>query len=74
LTFPENLTSVIFRALYREFDLLTIGTTYVVVPKGTLILAGDSLGQICRALAERDNSDAERADMIAAEPMPRRIP
>ena len=30
---PDELTSIVFRALYFRFDLLTIGATYVVIPR-----------------------------------------
>jgi hypothetical protein len=73
IALPDNLTSIVFRALYSELDLHLIGATYVVVPKGTLILVGESLRQICRALAENGRTDSELADMLAVEPLPRRI-
>ncbi len=31
----EDLTALLFRALYKGFDLHTIGGTHVAVPKGT---------------------------------------
>jgi hypothetical protein len=41
---PEELTSILFRALYSRFDLLTIGATHVVIPRGRPVLTGPSLG------------------------------
>ncbi len=37
-TYPDNLTSVIFRAQYPDYDLVTIGVLHIVVPAGTLVL------------------------------------
>jgi hypothetical protein len=48
---PGNLTAILFRALYREFDLITIGVLHIVVPKGTPLLIGDSLGDIARQIS-----------------------
>lgn len=53
----DELTIRIFRALYREFDLLTIGATYVAVPKGTLWFSGVSLGSIARQISEHEAWD-----------------
>jgi hypothetical protein len=46
---------MVFRALYPEFELLSAGGTYVVVPAGTLVLTGDSLGHIARQISDREN-------------------
>jgi hypothetical protein len=48
---PGNLTAILFRALYSEFDLITIGVLHIVVPKGTPLLVGDSLGDIARQIS-----------------------
>jgi hypothetical protein len=48
----DDLTARIFRALYKEFDLREINGTYVVVPRGTLWLAGPSLGDIARRISD----------------------
>ncbi len=48
---PGDLTAIVFRALYREFDLITIGVLHIVVPKGTPLLIGDSLGEIARQIS-----------------------
>ncbi len=48
---PGNLTAIVFRALYREFDLITIGVLHIVVPKGTPCFAGPSLGDIARQIS-----------------------
>ncbi len=71
---PDNLPSAVFKALYREFDLITIGGTYVVVPAGSLVLVSESLGAIARQISELENPEAELADLIAdtIKPLPRR--
>ena len=48
----DDLTPRIFRALYPDFDLLTIGVVHVVTPKGTPVFTGDSLGQIARQISD----------------------
>ena len=48
---PGNLTAIVFRALYRDFDLITIGVLHIVVPKGTPLFTGDSLGDIARQIS-----------------------
>ena len=48
---PGDLTAIVFRALYRDFDLITVGVLHIVVPKGTPLLTGDSLGEIARRIS-----------------------
>ena len=47
----EDLAALLFRALYKGFDLHTVGVLYVVVPKGTCCFAGPSLGEIARQIS-----------------------
>ena len=56
----DELTARIFRALYGELDLRTIGGTHVVVPKGTPWFAGQSLGEIARQISEYEYPHADR--------------
>jgi hypothetical protein len=49
----HDLTTRICQALHRDFDLHTIGSIHVVVPKGTPWFAGHSLGQIARQIGTR---------------------
>jgi hypothetical protein len=56
----DKLTPGIFRALYAEFDLHTIGGTHVVVPKGTPWFAGHSLGEIARQISEYEYPNGDR--------------
>jgi hypothetical protein len=71
---PDNLTSAVFKALYREFDLITIGETYVVVPAGSLVFVSNSIGAIAVQISELQNPEVE-LDIIAdaAGPLPQRF-
>ena len=51
----DDLTPRIFRALYHDFDLLTIGMIHIVTPKGTPVFIGDSLGQIARQISDHEH-------------------
>jgi hypothetical protein len=48
---PGDLTAILFRALYRDFALTTIGGLRIVTPKGTPVYISESLGQIARQLS-----------------------
>jgi hypothetical protein len=51
----DDLTVRLFRAMYAEFDLRTIGGIHVVVPRGTPWFAGHSLGEIARQISEYEH-------------------
>ena len=53
----DELTIRIFRALYCDFDLYRVASTYVVVPKGTPYFSGGSLGSIARQISEHEFGD-----------------
>jgi len=57
----DNLTETVFRALYPEYDLITIGSTYVVyappVPGRPLMYIAESLGAIARQISEVETFD-----------------
>jgi hypothetical protein len=55
MTAADELTALVFRALYAEYDLRTFGILHVVTPKGTPVYAGDSLGQIARQLSDHED-------------------
>src|SRR5579863_9171512 len=38
---PDDLTAIVFRALYAGYDLRTFGALHVVTPKGTPVFTGD---------------------------------
>jgi hypothetical protein len=74
----DDLTPRIFRALYRDFDLLTIGMMHVVTPKGTPVFAGESLGQIARQISDHGSSaptelssDPQSHDQLPSRVLPR---
>ena len=74
----DDLTPRIFRALYQDFDLVTIGVVHVVTPKGTQVFVGDSLGQIARQISDHEygapaepSSDALSPDRLPARMLPR---
>jgi hypothetical protein len=74
----DDLTPRIFRALYQNFELLTIGVIHVVTPKGTLVFVCESLGQIARQISDREygaptepSSDALSPDQLPARMLPR---
>lgn len=57
----DELTARVFRALYLEFDLRTVGgTTHVVVPRGTPWFAGPSLGDVARQIGDHEQRRAGR--------------
>ena len=74
----DDLTPRIFRALYQDFDLVTIGVVHVVTPKGTRVFVGDSLGQIARQISDDEygapaepSSDSLSPDRLPARMLPR---
>jgi hypothetical protein len=76
----DSLTARIFAHLYPEYELITVGHTYIVYPppglgKPLMYISG-SLGAVARLIVEAENLDLELADLIADEtdPLPRRNP
>ncbi len=71
----DDLTPRIFRALYQDFDLLSIGAVHIVTPKGTPVFTGDSLGQIARQISddEREAPAALSSGTPSADPLPARV-
>jgi hypothetical protein len=74
----DDLTPRIFRALYQDFDLLTIGVIHIVTPKGTPVFIADSLGQIARQISDHEreapaapSSGTPPADHLPARVLPR---
>ena len=69
-----NLTSVVFRALYPDYALISIGVLHVVTPQGTPVFTGDSPGAIARQISARQYPSPARpplpgtADPAAPEP------
>jgi hypothetical protein len=52
---PEDLTAIVFRALYADYDLRTLRGLHVVTPKGTPVFIGDSLGRIACQLSDPED-------------------
>ena len=48
----DELTPRVFRTLYADFDLHTVGSMHVAVPRGTPWFAGPSLGEIARQISD----------------------
>jgi hypothetical protein len=73
---PDNLTTAVFRALYPEYELTTVGSTYIVYPPSLpgrpLILISDSLGAIARQISEHDEFDWPTVAEDATGPLPHR--
>jgi serine/threonine-protein kinase RsbW len=72
----DDLTPRIFRALYQDFDLLTIGTIHIVIPKGTPVFSGDSLGQIALQISDHEHGTPALPSYSAplADDLPTRVP
>jgi hypothetical protein len=63
----DDLTPRVFRALYQDYDLLIIGATHVVTPKGCQVFVGGSLGQIARQISgDEDGGPATPAGQLPA--------
>jgi hypothetical protein len=56
----DDLTLRLFRAMYPEFDLRTVGGIHVVVPRGTPWFAGRSLGEIARQISEYEHPHTDQ--------------
>jgi hypothetical protein len=56
---PPNFTEIVFNALYPEHDLIKMpGGIYGIYGQGGLI-AADSIGGLCRMLAELGEDEDE---------------
>jgi hypothetical protein len=74
----DDLTPRIFRALYEDFDLLTIGVIHIVTPKRTPVFIGDSLGDVARQISDHEHGapavpspPTPPADQLSARSLPR---
>jgi hypothetical protein len=63
----DELTSIVFRALYSEFDLISIGVIHIVTPRGVPVFVGDSLGDIARQISGQDNPEPPATGVARAE-------
>jgi len=68
---PGDLTARVFRALYQEFDLHTVGGTHVAVPKGAPCFAAPTLSEIARQISGHGHPDpAPPAPGASPGPLP----
>jgi hypothetical protein len=58
----DDLTTLVFRALYPSYDLHAIGGTHVAVPKNTPWYAARSIAAIARQISQRDLDPGTPAD------------
>jgi hypothetical protein len=75
---PDTLTCRLFRALYDDFDLHTLGFGYVAVPAGTPVFTGLRLSDIAWQLSQHEQhgpdqpaADAEPA--VGRRQLPQRL-
>jgi hypothetical protein len=50
---PQDLAARLFRALYDDYDLHTVGELHVAVPKGAPCYRGRTLSEIARQVSDR---------------------
>jgi len=50
---PRDLAARLFRALYTDYDLHTIGDIHVAVPKGAPCYSGRTLSEIALQVSDR---------------------
>ena len=65
---PDDLTAIVFRALYADYDMRTLGVLHVVTRKGTPVYIGDSLGQIARRLSDHEDPGPDEPPGPAGNP------
>jgi hypothetical protein len=57
----DELTVRVFRALYRDFDLYTVGSTHVAVAEEPPWFSGASLGSITWQISEHEREEGRRS-------------
>ena len=69
---PDNLQTLVFKALYPDHQLVREGDRYATMCGGSLIIT-DSIGELARYISELHSSDTLLADLMAGseEPLPR---
>jgi hypothetical protein len=72
----DDLTPRIFRALYRDFDLRTLGGVHIVTPKGSPLFISDSLGQIACQISDHEHGTvaARSPGTPSGDQLPGRLP
>jgi hypothetical protein len=62
----------VFRALYKDYRLFSFDENYIVVPAGTLVLTGESLGVIAQQIAELGNPAELTNHFLREDALPQR--
>ena len=71
-TARADLTPRVFRALYRAFDLHTVGGTHIAVPAGTPCFAAPSLSEVARQISAREHPEPAATQDSPPGPLDRR--
>jgi len=69
---PDTLTCRLFRALYAELDLHTLGFGYVAVPNGTPVFTGLRLSDIAWQLSQHEHHGPDQPTADAEPALGRR--
>lgn len=56
----DELTALVFRALYGAYNMHSVEGVHVVVPRGTPFFAGSSLGDVARQISDHEQGRAGR--------------
>jgi hypothetical protein len=56
----DELTIRVFRPLYQQFDLRTVGGTHIAVPRGDTLVCWHQSGSIARQISENEPSGPSR--------------
>ena len=68
----DDLTPRVFRALYRAFDLHTVGGTHIAVPAGTPCFAAPSLSEVARQISVHRHPEPAAPPAIPSGQLDRR--
>jgi hypothetical protein len=70
---PDNLATLVFRALYPDHQLVRRGDRYATMCGGSLIIT-DSIGELARYISELHSPELALAGILAdsGKPLPRR--
>jgi hypothetical protein len=65
---PADLAEKLFRALYADFDLITVDGVYIAVPSDGTVLAfhGSTLAELARQISQSERSTSTMPDPCAA--------
>jgi hypothetical protein len=73
VSLPDNLATLVFRALYPDHHLVCEGDRYATMCRGSLIIT-DSIGELARYISELHSPDTSLGVLVAdsEEPLLRR--